>query len=352
MDANAYVNHARAVMREHGYYVQAVAPAAPGDARYCYTVGLQRLRVPRPEVIVFGFHGQCAQGILQAVYERVRRHGALTRGQIVTGLFDDCPRRPVRIEEVRPEWVQAYAGMAPLLLRRGGSDVPMLQLVLADDAGRWPEDPDVDRGLLADQPLLSQALPWQAPFVRDPVADLFFDEQPGTVLVAAAVHGPVLPDGRYELLRAVSLRPGAARISDVPLLADHVAVGDVVQLCGGDGVPGLPEKTAVMGTVLEAGGWQTMAFGLACPSADAVRAAQLADVLWDLHGSGRTRLATGLSTLHVNTSEPAAVEADIRPFVRDGLLRPIGLRSQADPFGPSMDDCPDCQAARRARPGR
>lgn len=57
MDVDAYISHARAVMRERGFFIQGVGPAGPADPRYCYTVGLQRLRVPRPEVIVFGLHG-------------------------------------------------------------------------------------------------------------------------------------------------------------------------------------------------------------------------------------------------------------------------------------------------------
>lgn len=250
MDGDRYVDHARAVMREHGFFIQGVAPADPADSLYCYTVGLQRLPVPRPEVIVFGLDGHCAGQALHAVYDRVRAEGPLPRDAVVPGLVAGLP---VRVEEVRPEWVEAYAGMVSPLLRRRATDVPMLQLVLPDRAGRWPEDPAADRSLLAGQPLLSHAVPWRVPFQRSATDDLFFSEQPDAELVAVPVHGPVLPEGRYELLRASSVGPETARVSDVPLLADHVAVGDVVQTRATAAVPGLPPGAKVMGAVLEAG---------------------------------------------------------------------------------------------------
>lgn len=348
MDANAYIHRARDVIRTHGVYLQAVAAAEPADPPYCYTVGLQRLRVPRPEVIVFGLDSGCAGRLLQEVYEQVRLRGPLPRGQVVTGLFAGARRHPVRVEEVRPEWVEAYAGMVRLLLRRRATQVPMLQLVLADDAGRWPEDPAVDPALAGAQPLLSHEVPWRAPYRRNPAEDLFSGEQPETMLVATPVHGPVLSEGRYELLCAEPLEPEVVRISEVPLLADDIAVGDVVQTRAGHDVPGLPHGAAVMGAVLEPGGRQTMAFRLPPPSVGPDSVVDLTDVVWDLHETGHTTMATTTTTLRVNTLEPDLVEAALRPFVRDGLLRPVGLRTAADPFLPPIDACPDCQAARRA----
>lgn len=345
MDVDAHVSQARTIMREHGYFIQGVAPGGLADPVYCYTVGLQRLPVPRPEVIIFGLDTCCAADVLHRVHEQVRVDGPLPRGEVVPGLFDQAS---VRVDEVRPEWVEAYAGMVAPLLRRRAHDVPMLQLVLPDDAGRWPEDPAVDPAVLVHQPLLAHAVPWRTPLRRDPVTDIFHHEQPGTVLVAAPVVGPRLAEGRYELLRAEQVRPGAVRISDVPLLADHVAVGDVVAVHADDDVPGLPPEATVMGALLEAGGWDTLAFRLPPPQAEPARLIEMTTALFDLGRAGHARLATSASTLHVNTPTPAAVDTALRPFVRDGLLRPTALRSTGDPCPPPVEDCPDCQAARRS----
>jgi hypothetical protein len=202
MADRAYIRKVRGVIREQGFFIQGVFPSHPTDPTYHYTVGLQRLPAPRPEVIVFGLDNHCASALLRAVYDRVRLRGALRAGEVVRGLSAAEPEWPIRADPVRPEWVEAYARMVAPVLNRRAEDVPMLQLVLCDEDGRWPEDPAVDPTLAHDQPLLAHDVPWRAPIVHTAEEDLFFVEQPEAVPVAVPVHAPFRPEGRFELLRA------------------------------------------------------------------------------------------------------------------------------------------------------
>jgi hypothetical protein len=345
MVERSYIRHARALIGEHGFFIQGVGRSHPTQPTYHYTVGLQRLAAPRPEVIVFGLDSHCAAAVLHAVYDRVRTEGALPVGEVVRGLFPHDERWPARADWVRPEWVEAYAGMVEPVLNRRATDVPMLQLVLPDEGGRWPEDPDVDPTLAADQPLLAHEIPWQAPIVHTKDDDLFYVEQPDTALVAVPVYGPFPADGRYELLRAERVTASTARLTDVPWAADHVASGDVVQTAAPDGIPGLAAGARVMQGLLLRGPWTTRAFRLPSSDTPIEDVADLTDALWDLAQTERTRLSTTRWTLHVNTIEPAHFDGTVRPFVRDGLLVPVGLQSDLDPFLGPASDCPDCQAA-------
>jgi hypothetical protein len=217
-------------------------------------------------VIVFGLDNHCASALLHAVYDRVRLRGALRAGEVVRGLSAAEPEWPIRADPVRPEWVEAYARMVAPVLNRRAEDVPMLQLVLCDEDGRWPEDPAVDPTLAHDQPLLAHDVPWRAPIVHTAEEDLFFVEQPEAVPVAVPVHAPFRPEGRFELLRAEPVTPGTVRLLDVPRAADHVASGDIVQTSAPDGIPGLPAGATVMKGLLLKGPWSTRSFRL--PPAD------------------------------------------------------------------------------------
>ncbi|HVL98056.1 MAG TPA: hypothetical protein VM324_02045 [Egibacteraceae bacterium] len=87
-----------------------------------------------------------------------------------------------------------------------------------------------------------------------------------------------------------------------------------------------------MGALLEHGGWHTLAFRLRpAQKEDLARLTEMTAALFDLRDAGRARLATSASSPHVNTPTPAVVDTALRPFVRDGLLRPTTLRSTADP---------------------
>lgn len=334
MDLTAYIRDARARMRRHGVFLQAVTASAPFDRPYIYTVGLQRLPDPHPEVIVFACCLACSRDILSIVHRFLREGGMLPMGESTDLLAPDAR---IRVETVLPQWTAAYAGGVFSILERDHGEVPMVQLVLPDERGRWPDEQQVDPSPLGHQPLLSRAHPWLQPITHDADVDLFAEPgAPVGPLLAVPVLTPYGYDGRHELLRVEPVSDGRAIIAEVPWVADHVAVDALVEVRPLGGVPGCDQAIGRMGGMLTAG-FETRAYRL--PEAASV---ELGDVLWRWHGTDHTMVSTTTSTLHVNTAVPAAFDRAMRPFLRDGVLAPQPLQSVAEPLLPDIAECPDC----------
>jgi hypothetical protein len=369
----SYVEQARDRMEERGYYLQAVVESGPFTEPYVYTAGLQRLPDPHPEVITFACCLDCGAGAVREAFERVAAGVVLRPGEVVP-----LGGSPVRVEAVLPEWVDAYGCLADDILEQ--EEVPMVQLVLPDERGRWPDEQEADPSPLAHQPLLSRDPAWLLPISHDEEGgDLFVDALPargirggdelgaelldrgtiasrllrtlllgapgsfGAPLLAVPVLRPGGREGRFELVPVEPLGRDRARIVGVPWAADHVAVGDEVEVRPLDGLPGCGAAVGQMGTLLIGGARATRAYDLQAPEhRDPDGTGAAGEVLWDWHGRAGTSLSTTWATLHVNTEDPDGFDAAVRPLVRDGLLRPRPLRSVGESLPLELACCPHC----------
>jgi hypothetical protein len=323
MDIDRYLEEARDRMRTGGVHMQGVIRNRSHDPEYGYTVGLSATGLP--ELIAFSCCLSCVDGLLRRARQHIAEKGPLRPGSTVALAGGS----PVRVVEALPPWVAAYACLAVPLLGRDPGDISMLQLVTSDRHGRWPEDPAVDARLLADQPLLDRVVAWQVPLTHDPEQDLFWEPTGDDhVPLVVPIDGGRGFEGRFEILRAEPHdATGAVRIIDVPWYADHVGYGAVVRTHDIWAVPGLPEGARGPGEVL-VDGWATRAFRRREPGA--MDASGCLATLVGLRDTGVHRFTTTTDTLHVATADPPVLDAALRRYVRDGLLVPTALYSQAD----------------------
>lgn len=136
-----YLEHLRELLDQHRWLVQGVQRERT-RAPYAYTVGLPRHQ--RPELIVTGLPYDRAVALLNSVAEHVVHATAPQPGEVV-------PLRggPV-IEIVRVAEPGVHLKAAAAI---NGPGFTALQLVYADERGRWPWDPGF-RGGNGGQPVL------------------------------------------------------------------------------------------------------------------------------------------------------------------------------------------------------
>lgn len=170
--------------------------------------------------------------------------------------------------------------------------------------------------------------------VRDGTAtDAFLDQAQGSHVVALPVYRYTQSEGRYELLAATPLDRDRARIGHVPWLADYAAYGDVVAVRpdrdAETGAPVFGDAYAGVllgGSVVESGGYRTLAFDVVPRSAPAVD--RFLDIVLDLTADPAVaRASTSIGRLHLNTRLPDEARTALRGLVRDGHLVEVGPRS-------------------------
>lgn len=113
---------------------------------YAYTIG--RHLIGRPEFLVTGLPPKHAQWLLNTFAKR------MLNGRPTAGAQHSLPAR-TRVELVDVAQPDAHMNMAIAI---EGPDVRAMQLVWADDRGRWPWAPDFDGGDLF-QPVLGRRAP-------------------------------------------------------------------------------------------------------------------------------------------------------------------------------------------------
>lgn len=123
-----YLDELRAIIRDHGWAVQCVEDE---KRPFAYTVGLHGLGAP--ELLISGVSPQGASHVLNSV-----ARGMIGEGTIVApAMRIDCRDGPL-IEVVEVEHPDVHLKFA---IRLFGTRVRALQLVWADERGRWPWDP-------------------------------------------------------------------------------------------------------------------------------------------------------------------------------------------------------------------
>lgn len=163
---DAYVQQLRELLRDRRFVVQSVG-GSTSSAQFSYTIGLTAHGLP--ELIVLGRRDDEATRLLQLWGEYVLDMRLVLPGETLrTG--------PFLLEAVEVERPEDHLLMADSIF---GPAVRALQLVWADDRGRWPWDPG-HRARRSGQPVLGDRAPWYCPEHRRDRLEVppFLDEAP------------------------------------------------------------------------------------------------------------------------------------------------------------------------------
>jgi hypothetical protein len=312
------------IIARHGLGVTGVVPELPEAAHWAHTVGFHAAGLP--ELILFGEDAGVASHVLSEVGHDLRTGTAEPRpGTEIPGMLGPEADLPVRLGEVRPEWADRFAPLAGWYHRVAPDEVPFLQVVVPDLAGRFADDPGYDDWSVELQPDLSRPRrPWLGPLV--PRHDRR-DGPPVEALAPVPILSSVDPEDRDELVPVRRDDDGRWVVSRPAVLASTVTVGtvldlppDVVPTGPRDGLDVLPAAE-----VAERGWWRSLHFRItdACGAhggdlRDTVRAT-LAGFEPDV------AVSFGRASVHVDTNPALArrLRLALRPLVRDGHLREI-----------------------------
>jgi hypothetical protein len=333
-----------AAVAEHGWALPSVLPDGPGAPAFTYTVGLfDRL----PELLLVGPPFGVAGPTLDALARRLRHRPDLARaGQRIELPAGDGVLPTVALGAIAPRWYELYVGRAIGYHRR--DDLEVLQVLAPDDDGRFPDDPEFHRCILAFQPVLADPeRPWRLPHGIRTLRDLTEAGDP----VRHAVLLPIVHDGREigreELVLAE--RAGSAwQLLDQPSLADWCAAADVVAAAPVDEVVSGVEDLEVVRfqRVLHPSKRVVLRRGAHFETDADVEALQriLARPRFAEVSVGFGAAPHAL-TFAVPPREAEPLRIALRPLERDGHLIPRSLFHEqvdldlADPH----PDCPHCQ---------
>jgi hypothetical protein len=204
----------RANVERYGWHLQMVF-GDPLHHPWTYTIGLWT-SLGHPELSMFGVDQTQAALLLNLMGERVLRGEHFEPGRAYGRVLAE---QDVRVSGVRPEWYAPYFGMA---IDWYLDEFPMLQVVLPDRAGRFPDDPRSE--LRRGQPLLDSADPWPDPVLHDDRAW----EHPGPVVLGRDVDEVDCWSGRWEELPCRQVGAAEFEIAVVPFLGQLV-LGDRVR---------------------------------------------------------------------------------------------------------------------------
>jgi hypothetical protein len=135
---------------QSGLHVVLVAGEATGHA---HSVGLFR-SWDHPEVAIFGLAAEELRGAVSRLGARVRGGERFEHGDVAEGVLE---RRAVAFRRIVPRHYPAY--LAHAVWYHDGARFPALQVVWADEAGRFPWDRWFRRELREAQPVLFEPEP-------------------------------------------------------------------------------------------------------------------------------------------------------------------------------------------------
>jgi hypothetical protein len=288
-----------ASVERYGWHVQMVV-GDPLHPPWTYTIGLWT-SFGHPELAMFGIDGNQATLLLNLMAERVAKGERFAPGASDGGVLSD---HQVRLASVRPEWYAPYFGMA---IDWYQEEFPILQVLLPDRRGRFPDDPASE--FRSAQPLLASGDPWPEPFAHD---DRTW-EHPGAVVLARDVDELDVWSGRWEALPCREAGPDEFEVAVIPFLG---------QLVLGDRVRVAPEgeHTAVVQEVTAASGYATMR--VTPMPRDDEQLARCNQLLAELDGLGIRWEWAGqeLFAVAIPGSRVADVEELVDPLLADDLL--------------------------------
>jgi hypothetical protein len=288
-----------ASVERHGWHVQMVV-GDPLHPPWTYTIGLWT-SFGHPELAMFGIDGNQATLLLNLMAERVAKGERFAPGASDGGVLSD---HQVRLASVRPQWYAPYFGMA---IDWYQEEFPILQVLLPDRRGRFPDDPASE--FRSAQPLLASGDPWPEPFAHD---DRTW-EHPGAVVLARDVDELDVWSGRWEALPCREAGPDEFEVAVIPFLGQLV-LGDLVRVAP-EG-----EHTAVVQEVTAASGYATMR--VTPMPRDDEQLARCNQLLAELDGLGIRWEWAGqeLFAVAIPGSRVADVEELVDPLLADDLL--------------------------------
>lgn len=211
----------------HGWAVQAVFGDGPGVPAFAYTIGLH----PRlPELLAVGDDAHLCAHLVQEAAAQLRAAPTLAQVDQRLPLPDGAPWPWARLGAVAPIWARTHALVA---YHHHGLDdpaaLPVLQVLVPDGDGRWPDDPAVEPTLLDVQPELADPdRPWRLPHGRLLLDGLASDGTPAPHLVLLPVFHAGEPTAREEAVPAEPLSGDVHRLLAQPSFADWCAAGSTV----------------------------------------------------------------------------------------------------------------------------
>jgi hypothetical protein len=289
----------RANVERFGWHVQMVV-GDPLHQPWTYTIGLFTT-FGHPELAMFGIDGNQATLLLNLMAERVGKGERFAAGASDDGVLSE---HPVRLAAVRPEWYAPYFGAA---IDWYLDEFPILQVLLPDRHGRFPDDPGSD--FRRAQPLLASADPWPEPLLHD---DRTW-EHPGPVALARDVDELDVWSGRWEALPCREADAGELEVAVIPFLGQLV-LGDRVRVAPEEG------REAVVQEVTVPSGFATMR--VTPMPRDDEELARCNELLTELDGLGIRWEWAGqeLFALAVPDGRVGDVEELVDPLVADDLL--------------------------------
>jgi hypothetical protein len=211
-----------------GHVVIAVVGDLVEEERFAYTVGLHGRMLP--ELVVFGQHPSVAGTLLNDLAEMLRSGEVpAVPGREIPGMLGMNGEFSVRLGAVHPRWSLRYAACAYSHYHRlEPGEIDLLQVVVPDLSGRFPDDPTHDEHLDQIQPDLSHPdHRWRTPLVPSTLWNA--REVPDALALV-----PIIEQGHdAERREAVPVRlvgDSAGIICAPPILADWVTTGTIVGL--------------------------------------------------------------------------------------------------------------------------
>lgn len=142
-----FYQNVEATIHEHGRMVIGVP-----DAGFSYTIG--NYGTGLPELLILGVDPRAACGVLNAVSEAIK--STFSEAPPQDGdLIDIGGKVPVRLRAL--EGLEASVAREEYLIQAGGyygrDDLPVMQVMVPDQAGRFPDDADCAEPYVSTQAL-------------------------------------------------------------------------------------------------------------------------------------------------------------------------------------------------------
>jgi hypothetical protein len=141
---------------KNGWHAISVPPSAASPG-FLYTIGLCS-EMSHPEIIVCGLQPRNAYELVRRLIERLRSGVRYAPDQIISDLVEG---NRFAFRSVHPSQHIIRLGYAMAYYRRLGNPslLSALQLLWADEDGKFPFDETCDPAVIAQQPRLDRAVP-------------------------------------------------------------------------------------------------------------------------------------------------------------------------------------------------
>jgi len=159
MNSNDYWQNIKDIVDKKGWALQMVGPDHDADIpSFIYTVGLASRGLP--DLLVFGLPRSSAVLVNTAIEKMIAIHGKDPYGLYSGLILDEVANMPIRMDLAPIGLAQVFATGASRHGEETGVTVSIMQLVLPDQAGRFPDDRACERRMvfIQDMPAMKMRL--------------------------------------------------------------------------------------------------------------------------------------------------------------------------------------------------